>query len=133
MQSRRMLMALLPLLFLLMAFRQSPLIDPAPLPVPPQTTVEQVAKAIKAALLHREWTITSEQPGEIGSTLHLRDHIARITITYDTREIRIRYVDSSNLKYEVKRNGTRLIHSNYAGWIQNLVADVRQNLLLFGA
>lgn len=129
--SRLRLALLVPLLFLLMAFRQSPLVDPPPVPVPAKATADQVARAIKAALVHREWTITSERSGEIESTLHLREHVARIAVTYDTHEITIKYVDSANLKYEVKKDGTRLIHSNYLSWIQNVVADLKQNLLLF--
>lgn len=128
----RFSLLLLPVLLLLMAFRQSPLVDPAPIAVPARTTPEQVVKAIKAALLHREWTVTAENPGAIDATLRLRDHVARIAVAYDAGQIQIKYVDSSNLKYEMK-NGTRYIHTNYLGWIQNVVADLQSNLILFGS
>ena len=74
-------------------------------------------------------TVTDERPGEIKSTLSLRDHKVRIDITWDKRQIHIKYVDSENLKYEVE-NGKRLIHKNYLGWINNLVTDISANLNL---
>ncbi len=127
--SRRYLFILLPLLMLLMAFRQSPLVDPAPIAVPAQITQENVSKAIEISLIHRGWTISNRTSGGIDATLHLRDHTADIHITYDTRQIQINYVHSTNLKYEESK-GQRLIHTNYLSWIRNLVEDIQANLVL---
>jgi len=132
-RSRIALLLLLPFLLTLTAFRQSPLVDPAPIPVSAKTTQDQAAKAIKMALLHRGWEATAEKPGEIDATLHLRDHVAEIAINYDATSIQIHYVNSTNLKYEVQKDGTRLIHTNYLSWIQNIVLDIKTNLILFGA
>ena len=128
-RSRFFVVLLLPILLLLMAARQAPLVDPDPIAIPAKVTDAQVAKSIRGALINRKWTVTDEKPGEIKSTLMLRDHKVRIDITWDKRQIQIKYVDSENLKYEVE-NGKRLIHKNYLGWINNLVSDIGANLNL---
>ena len=131
-RSRIALLLLLPFLLPLMAFRQSPLVDPAPIPLSAKISEDQATKAIKMALLHRGWEATAEKAGEIDATLHLRDHVAEIAITFDASSIQIHYVNSSNLKYEIKKDGTRLIHTNYLSWIENIVLDIKTNLIMFG-
>ena len=128
-RSRLLVVLLLPLLFMLMAFRQAALVDPDPIAIPANATSEQVAKAVRDALVNRKWTVTEENPGEIRSTLSLRDHKARIVITWDRRQIHIRYVDSQNLRYEMEK-GKPYIHKNYLSWINNLVGDIGSNLNL---
>ena len=109
--------------------RAAELVDPAPIAIPAGLTTAQVTKEIKRALIGRGWEVTSEQPGTIDSTLHLRDHVARIKLNYDASQVRIAYVDSSNLDYKEKR-GKRYIHGNYLGWIGFLVNDISTNLLV---
>ncbi len=128
----RIALLLLPFALLTMAFRQAPLVNPPPIAITTKMSADNVLKAIKMALVHRGWTITATKPGEVDSTLSLRDHIARIVIGYDTAQVRIKYVDSTNLKYEVK-NGTPYIHKNYLSWIENLVHDIQGNLMLLGS
>ncbi|GAA0712665.1 hypothetical protein [Dokdonella soli] len=127
-RTRVLSLLLLPVLFLLMAFRQAPLVDPDPIAVPPKTAEHQIAKVIKVSLLHRGWTVDSEKPGAIDATLHLREHVARIAISYDSANVRIKYLSSENLKYEIE-HGKPLIHKNYLSWIENLVTDIRTNFV----
>ena len=130
-RSRRFLLLLLPLMFPLMAFRQAPLVNPPAIAVTSKMSSAQVLKAIKLGLVHRGWTITSSKRGEVDSTLVVRDHMARIAINYNPTSVQIKYVGSSNLKYEMKR-GTPYIHKNYLGWIENLSRDIQANLVLLG-
>ena len=116
-------------LVFLMGARQVPLTDPEPVAVPAGLKIEQVTKAIKAALVGRTWAVTSEEPGHIVSTLNLREHMAKIDIVYDVQTIRIKYLDSGELLYAQKK-GQRMIHHNYLNWIQNLVNDMNRNLTL---
>jgi hypothetical protein len=125
----RLELLLLPFVLLTMAFRQVPLVDPPPIAVPGKMTSAQVEKAVKQALIKREWMIASDAPGKITATLAHRDYSVSIGVAYDVREIRISYLDSTDLKYEVK-NGQRLIHKNYPSWIQNLVTDISNDLAL---
>ena len=123
------LLVLLPLLVLLMAFRQSPLVDPPPIEVPANITVPNIAKAIEISLIRRGWQASNKTADGIDGTLHLREHTANIHIAYDARQVQIRYVGSTNLKY-AESKGQRLIHTNYLSWIQNLVVDIKANLVL---
>lgn len=132
-RSRFLPLLLLPLLLLTMAFRQSPLVDPAPVAVPAGLTDVQVGKAVKAALLGRGWTVTDEQAASVSAQLSREDWVARIRVDFDARQVQIRYVDSKNLKYEVKRDGTRLIHSNYMNWMKFLHDDIGRDLELLSA
>jgi hypothetical protein len=120
---------LLSTLVFLMGARQVPLTDPDPVAVPAGLKMEQVAKAIKASLVGRTWTVTQEEPGRIISTLNVREHMAKIEISYDLQTVRIRYLDSGELMYAEKK-GQRVIHRNYLNWIQNLVNDMNRNLTL---
>ena len=113
----------------LMGARQVPLTDPQPLAVPAGLKVEQVSKAVRGALAGRGWTVTSEEPGHIVSTLNVREHMAKIDIVYDVQTIAIKYLDSGELLYAEKK-GQRVIHRNYLNWIQNLVNDMNRNLVL---
>lgn len=126
-KSRILLLLLVPLLALTMAFRQAPLVNPDPIHVPAGLTEAQVAKAVSSALIGRGWSVTAEKAGETDATLHLREHVARIAITYDASAIQIKYVDSENLKYEMK-DGKPYIHKNYLGWIEFLVQDINRGL-----
>jgi hypothetical protein len=132
-RSRFLLVLLLPLLLLTMAFRQSPLVDPAPIAVPAGLNDVQVGKAVKAALLGRGWTVTEAQDASISAQLSREDWVAKIRVDFDAKQVQIRYVDSKNLKYEVKRDGTRLIHSNYMNWMKFLHDDIGRDLELLSA
>ncbi len=129
--SRRFVLLLLPALFLLMAFRQTPLVNPPAIAVTGKISSSQVLKAIRMAFVHRGWTITNVKPGEVDSTLSVRDHVAKVAINYSSTLVRINHVDSTNLKYQ-KKNGTAYIHKNYLGWVENLSRDIQSNLLLLG-
>jgi hypothetical protein len=128
-----LLLLLLPLLLLTMAFRQAPLVDPAPINVPAAMSSVQVNKAVKGALLGRGWVVSNEQADGVDGTLNGNDYVAKIHVAFDTRQIRVTYVDSTNLKYEVKKNGERLIHTNYMGWMKYLTGDIGRNLQLISA
>jgi hypothetical protein len=113
----------------LMGARQVPLTDPQPIAVPAGLKVEQVSKAIRAALAGRAWAVTSEEPGHIVSTINVREHMAKIDIVYDLQTIKIKYLESGELMYAEKK-GQRMIHRNYLNWILNLVNDMNRNLVL---
>lgn len=106
--------------------RKAELADPDPVAIPAGLGQEQVVKDIKRTLIGRGWSITTEQPGQIESTLFLREHVARIRVTWDAGHVRFGYIDSQNLDYKEKR-GKRYIHSNYLGWMGYLVKDLNTN------
>lgn len=132
-RSRMLLLLLLPMLLLTMAFRQAPLVEPSPISVPSGLTAVQVSKAVKGALLGRGWVITAEQADGVDATLNGKDYTAKIHAAFDTTQIKISYVDSTNLKYEVKKDGQRMIHVNFMGWMKYLTDDIGRNLQLISA
>jgi hypothetical protein len=117
---------LAPMLVLLMAMTK-PLVDPEPIAVPAGLSDKAVAKAVLVGVSQRGWAVTKQEPGYMEATLHLRTHMARIGITYDTRQVKIRYLESENLDYKMK-NGVPQIHRNYLSWISNVVLDINVQL-----
>jgi hypothetical protein len=128
-RSGKLPLLLLPLLLLLLAFRQAPLVDPAPIAVPAKLDVAQVEKAVKLALVKRQWVINSDDPGKITATYARREFSVQIGISYDNKQVQIRYITSTGLKYEAK-DGQKYIHKNYIAWTQNLVSDISGNMTL---
>ena len=119
---------LAPALLMLMAFRQVPLVDPAPIPVNGVNSAK-VEQIIGSALTARNWRIVKHVPGEIDAVYDPRAFSVTIAVHYDSQKIQINYVTSSNLRYEEK-NGVRYIHTNYASWIKNLVTDIQNGLMM---
>ena len=122
-RSRLGLLLLLPVLLMLMAFHQLPLINPQPIAVPQRATSDQVYRVITKVLARFGWVVASDKPGNLEATYAPRDFTVRIGITYDTTQVQIRYIDSTNLKYEMKKDGP-YIHKNYTSWIRNLVTGI---------
>ena len=111
----------------LLQARSAVLVEPEPVAVPPGLTTAQVTREIKRSLLDRGWELSAERRGEIEATLHVRAHRARIAIRHDRKTITIRYLDSTELNYAVK-DGRRLIHPKYNGWVAYLIKSLRANL-----
>jgi hypothetical protein len=119
---------LAPALLMLMAFRQVPLVDPAPIPVNGVNSAK-VEQIIGSALTARNWRIVKHVPGEIDAVYDPRAFSVTIAVHYDSQKIQINYVTSSDLRYEEK-NGVRYIHKNYESWIKNLVTDIQNGLMM---
>ena len=118
---------LLPVALLLMA--ATPLVDPAPIPVPAGLDDRAVAKAIRLGGAQRGWLVTRQDPGAMELTLNIRTHMAKLGVKYDPQSIQLSYLDSTNLDYEVKKDN-RYIHRNYPKWVNNLVNDITVQLAL---
>lgn len=118
---------ILPVALLLMA--ATPLVDPAPVPVPAGLDDKAIAKSIRLGGAQRGWLVTRQDPGAMELTLNIRTHMAKVGVKYDTKSIQFTYLDSTNLDYEVNK-GNRYIHRNYPKWVNNLVNDVSVQLAL---
>lgn len=88
-----------------------------------KASAAQVKKGVKMALLNRQWNITSDKSGELDATYTRdtrRDHLmAKIHVTYSTREVTIKYVASEGLSAEGNQ-----IHPTYNNWMRNLQKDI---------
>ncbi len=132
-RSRLLLLLLLPMLLLTMAFRQTPLVNPPPIAVPSGLSAVQVGKAVKGALIGRGWMVSAEHDDGVDATLNGKDYTAKIHVAFNTSQVSISYVDSKNLKYEVQKDGQRLIHTNYMNWMNFHTGDIGRNLQLISA
>lgn len=103
------------------------LVDPPAISVPVGLNDKAVNKAIRIGAAQRGWVVSRQELGFIEATLNIRSHVAKVGITYDTGSIGIRYLDSTNLDYTVKKGVTR-IHGNYLKWVNNLVRDISVQL-----
>jgi hypothetical protein len=106
--------------------RVEPLYD-AVIRVPAAAKMEDIAKAIKSALIEREWTIQRVENGVIEAKLFVRSHTADIRIPFDKDYVHIQYVSSTNLLYDEKQ-GVKQIHRNYNKWIKLLERDITNRL-----
>lgn len=87
--------------------------------------MDQVRDAIIRAGGGLGWNMKPVEPGHILGALHLRSHVAKVDIHYDTETYSITYRDSTNLEYQ---DGN--IHSNYNGWIQNLDTAIQNHITM---
>lgn len=93
------------------------------LPAKPGTTMQQIERAIVLAGGVRGWAIERVAPGQLVATLHIRGHVAEVTISHTVTEFSITYKSSKNLLY--RREGeTEYIHRNYNSWIGYLQSDI---------
>jgi hypothetical protein len=116
---------LIPLAFFMMG--AAVLVDPPPIAVPSGLATKDVAKAIRSGIVGRGWVVTKDENGHMDTVLNLRTHEVKVDIAYDTKQVVIKYVGSSNLDYDEK-NGVRHIHKKYNQWIDNMVKDINNQL-----
>jgi len=89
-------------------------------------TMKDVKTAIIKAGLSLGWGMKPVKPGVIIGTIYVRDHMAKVQITYNLKNYSILYKDSANLKYD----GTT-IHKNYNSWVVNLERRINSHLSSF--
>jgi hypothetical protein len=122
------LFALLMFLLPLSAFaRSSAFTDPDPVPVPAKLSVADVEKAVKGALTGYRWTIKPAGSGKLEALYTSRDLMAKISVSYNSKEITIKYLDSSGLDYQAEGD-KRSIHPTYQRWISNLVKSMEAKM-----
>lgn len=100
--------------FILAACKTTPVYNIEQSHVPANITAKQVEKNIIKALIQKGWQVKANANGTILAEIMVRTHTARIEISFDASQYSINYVDSTNLKYNAKKN---TIHKNYNNWI----------------
>lgn len=103
------------------------LIEPEPVTIPEGVKQEDVAKVIKRSLVGRDWSMAKVETGYIEGQLNVRQHMLKVGITFDTKMISMKYIDSVELGYREER-GKRFIHPKYRNWTNNVMSDIRKNL-----
>jgi hypothetical protein len=96
----------------------------SPHTVPNRVGVDQTEQVILDTLPRRGWTAETVQPGRIVAFLAVRNHLLRLEIRYDTRQIALYYVDSDNLKAHLEDNGQIYGHPAINKWTEVLARDL---------
>jgi len=119
------------------------LTDPPAIVIPAGYTDTATTKAIKFALQQRKWQLLAEEVGEITAELAVHGrHQIRVSIKYDERYIRIRYLDSRNMYYQMGIPDSEevdewsdttykkvpLIHHRYNSWVKLLAKNIQKAL-----
>ncbi|MBM3116566.1 hypothetical protein [Jeongeupia naejangsanensis] len=110
--------------------RQAPLSDPATINIGRQLDDTQIKNAIVTGAGQVKWQTREAAPGRIEATLDVGGgkHTAKVTIEYTPQMVKIRYLDSFNLKYETVSDGRIFIHPNYNVWTARLAAAIQTQL-----
>ncbi len=105
--------------------------------VTPETNVEamysglsanDVQNAIIVACTTRGWKVDKKTKSQIDASILVRGkHYVFVSIPYSSKQVTIKYKDSSNMFYE---GGVMpKIHHNYNKWVTNLMQTINLNLL----
>lgn len=92
-------------------------------PVASSMTDAKVQAAIIKAANKRGWLIEESKNNEMIASINVRNHQARVRISFSENSYSIKYESSENLK---QRNNK--IHRNYNRWINNLDNDIRREI-----
>lgn len=84
-------------------------------------TAEQTEKYIKRACAQLGWNCVSADANTIRGELMIRTHTLVVDIEYNNEQFSIKYVDSTNLKYDGK-----YIHRQYENWVLNLIRHINK-------
>ncbi len=90
--------------------------------------IDQVVRIVGAT---RGWKVANSTERRMELTNVIRGHTMSIEVSYDATGYGIRYLQSTKLRYEeqARSGGTlRVIHSNYNGWIKDLVSGINAGL-----
>ncbi len=88
---------------------------------------QTVYNAIIKAGEYLGWNMKQVDNNTIIGNLLIREHSAKIQISYDKNSYDIKLLEAQNLNYD-KSNNT--IHNNYNGWIKNLENQIDSRLVV---
>ena len=85
---------------------------------------DKVKSAIVRAGARRQWAVHADAPGKLVMKYNKQNkHEVVVEIAYDTSGYQIRYVSSTNMKYETEA-GVPMIHPFYNKWVTTLSQDI---------
>lgn len=91
-------------------------------------TVDQIRNAFIAGGARRNWIFTVEAPDKLIGRLSVRSHQVAVDIPLSPGKFSVLYRDSVNLKFGTEA-GSKMIHPQYNNWVNNLLGDVRAELV----
>ncbi len=88
-------------------------------------SVAGVTKAVQAALTKKNWTIVKTTGATIEASFLIRTHRVDVLIECSKDEVKTIYVNSQNLMYKKKKDGTEYIHGRYYAWLRYLKREIK--------
>lgn len=85
---------------------------------------EQIYTAIVKACVKLGWQCTKKNDHLVKGVLNIRKHQLVVDIEYDQASFDVKYVDSTNLKYDGEK-----IHRQYVNWSNNLIRYIQSELV----
>lgn len=86
-------------------------------------SMKKVESAFKKCSADRGWRFNKVAPGKLVGKLAVRGkHYVEVSVSYNSKEYKISYQDSKNMKYKASAN---TIHKRYNSWVKNLDNDVK--------
>ena len=83
-------------------------------------------------LQDKGWNVEEWTDGGVTAKIVVRGkHTVIVSITYTTEQFNLYYIDSDNMLYKEKEDGTKVIHKNYNRWVEQLVSAIRNRLITF--
>jgi len=71
------------------------------------------------------WSMKQTNENTIIGKLVIRDHVAKVSISFDKDSYSIKLLEAENLNYDSSKN---TIHKNYNGWVKNLENQIDAKL-----
>ena len=109
--------------------RSTLLVEPGSVNIDCELPIESMKEGIVSGGAVRGWAVISQEPG----ATHLKyvkgayKHTITVNVWYASDWYSITYEDSTNLNFQVKRNGNRYIHPRPIVWMKNLSTDIRKS------
>jgi hypothetical protein len=103
-------------------FTTTPIVEPFSTSVPPDTSRDQIVKAMKTAASEREWSLVPKGDDFIGSTTE-RSHMIKVRFAIKKSQIDAYYVASDDMEYDGHN-----IHKKYHMWIDRYYNSVHRAL-----
>ena len=104
--------------------REAPLMEPGRVVLTATSGQEAVRAAIIAGSATHGWVVAQEEPGKLTLKYNKQGkHEVVVDALFDAKGYELKYVDSKNMNYAKKDEGT-VIHPNYNRWIANLVKAI---------
>ena len=94
-------------------------------PIEVEWSTADLENRINRAVARRGWKMKNVGTGQLEAKIHVRTHMAKVTITFDQETYSIRCLGSDNLKHNVKK---QKIHGAYNKWVTNLKNDINVEL-----
>ncbi len=99
-----------------------------PDPIAAAVSPEITEMAVLDALPRRRWIPEEVQPGRIVASLPVKSFLVRAEILYDQSQVRIRYLNSDNLREQVGADGQVYAHKNVNKWLRALAIGISRAL-----